>query len=249
MFLHNVKIRSKLFIAFGLFIVLMMVSSGLSLLSLDRSNSGMQNIITNDYPITVKANLLIDNFQEFVSTQQLMLLDEEGKWTQASQKKLDTISQQISALLDALSAAPLNDASKKIVADIRDVREQYLASRFRILQALQNHDRSGAMHEMMTRTVNVQQAYKAKVQELIAIEDAQMQKAGAQVEYDFHTNRALLITLALISIAAGCVMGWYIVRSITRPLNEAVQFAEAIAQGDLTRNISMEQKDETGVLL
>lgn len=249
MFLHNVKIRSKLFIAFGLFIVLMMVSSGLSLLSLDRSNSGMQNIITNDYPITVKANLLIDNFQEFVSTQQLMLLDEEGKWTQASQKKLDTISQQISALLDALSAAPLNDASKKIIADIRDVREQYLASRFRILQALQNHDRSGAMHEMMTRTVNVQQAYKAKVQELIAIEDAQMQKAGAQVEYDFHTNRALLITLALISIAAGCVMGWYIVRSITRPLNEAVQFAEAIAQGDLTRNISMEQKDEIGVLL
>ena len=36
MFLHNVKIRSKLFIAFGLFVVLMMVSSGLSLLSLDR---------------------------------------------------------------------------------------------------------------------------------------------------------------------------------------------------------------------
>jgi methyl-accepting chemotaxis protein-2 (aspartate sensor receptor) len=84
--LANVKIRSKLFIAFGLFVVLMMVSSGLSLLSLDRSNSGMQNIITTDYPITVKANLLIDNFQEIVSTQQLMLLDEEGKWTQASQK-------------------------------------------------------------------------------------------------------------------------------------------------------------------
>jgi methyl-accepting chemotaxis protein-2 (aspartate sensor receptor) len=58
----------------------------------------------------------------------------------------------------------------KIIAEIRDVREQYVASRFRIPQALQNHDRSGAMHEMMTRTVNVQQAYKAKVQELIAIE-------------------------------------------------------------------------------
>ena len=56
MFLRNMKIRSKLFIAFGLFIVLMMVSSGLSLFSLDRANSGMQNIITNDYPITVKAN-------------------------------------------------------------------------------------------------------------------------------------------------------------------------------------------------
>lgn len=59
MFLHNIKIRSKLFMAFGLFIVLMVVSSALSLFSLDRANTGMQNIITNDYPTTVKANLLI----------------------------------------------------------------------------------------------------------------------------------------------------------------------------------------------
>jgi len=249
MFLRNMKIRSKLFIAFGLFIVLMMVSSGLSLFSLDRANSGMQNIITNDYPITVKANKLIDHFQDFVSTQQLMLMDEEGRWTQTFQKKLDTISQQITMLLDELDAAPLNAESKKVIAGIRDVREQYLASRFRILQELQNHNRQAAMQEMMTTTVNVQQAYKEKVQALIAIEDAQMLRAGAQVESDFTANRALLIALALIGIAAGCMMGWYIVRSITRPLNEAVQFAEAIAEGDLTRNILTTQKDETGELL
>ncbi|HFK9523625.1 TPA: methyl-accepting chemotaxis protein [Citrobacter farmeri] len=249
MFLRNMKIRSKLFIAFGLFIVLMMVSSVLSLFSLDRANSGMQNIITNDYPITVKANKLIDHFQDFVSTQQLMLMDEEGRWAQTSQKKLDTISQQITVLLDELNAAPLNAESKNVIAGIRDVREQYLASRFRILQELQNHNRQAAMQEMMTTTVTIQQAYKAKVQALIAIEDRQMLRAGAQVESDFNTNRALLSALALIGIAAGCIMGWYIVRSITRPLNEAVQFAEAIAEGDLTRNIITTQKDETGELL
>lgn len=44
-------------------------------------------------------------------------------------------------------------------------------------------------------------------------------------------------------------MGWYIVRSITRPLDEAVRFAEAIADGDLTRHITTDYKDETGVLL
>lgn len=76
-----------------------------------------------------------------------------------------------------------------------------------------------------------------------------MHNAGVQVEGDFKTNRTLLITPALISIAAGCVMGWYIVRSITRPLDEAVRFAEAIADGDLTRHITTDYKDETGVLL
>lgn len=126
MFLHNIKIRSKLFMAFGLFIVLMVVSSALSLFSLDRANTGMQDIITNDYPTTVKANLLIDNFNDFIIAQQLMLLDEEGRWSQSSQKELSEISQRISALLDELSRENSHDAdSQKIINEIREARQQY----------------------------------------------------------------------------------------------------------------------------
>ncbi|EMA5680885.1 MCP four helix bundle domain-containing protein [Salmonella enterica] len=249
MFLHNIKIRSKLFMAFGLFIVLMVVSSALSLFSLDRANTGMQNIITNDYPTTVKANLLIDNFNDFIIAQQLMLLDEEGRWSQSSQKELDEISQRITALLDELSSNRHDAASQKIITEIREARQQYLESRFRILKDIQSNNRQAAIQEMMTRTVQVQKVYKDKVQELIAVQDAQMHEASVQVKEDFKTNRTLLITLALISIAAGGVMGWYIVRSITRPLDDAVRFAEAIADGDLTRHITTDYKDETGVLL
>ncbi|EOF5099291.1 methyl-accepting chemotaxis protein [Salmonella enterica] len=249
MFLHNIKIRSKLFMAFGLFIVLMVVSSALSLFSLDRANTGMQDIITNDYPTTVKANLLIDNFNDFIIAQQLMLLDEEGRWSQSSQKELDEISQRITALLDELSSNRHDAASQKIITEIREARQQYLESRFRILKDIQSNNRQAAIQEMMTRTVQVQKVYKDKVQELIAVQDAQMHEASVQVKEDFKNNRTLLITLALISIAAGGVMGWYIVRSITRPLDDAVRFAEAIADGDLTRHITTDYKDETGVLL
>ncbi|WP_218661518.1 methyl-accepting chemotaxis protein [Salmonella enterica] len=249
MFLHNIKIRSKLFMAFGLFIVLMVVSSALSLFSLDRANTGMQDIITNDYPTTVKANLLIDNFNDFIIAQQLMLLDEEGRWSQSSQKELSEISQRISALLDELSSNSHDADSQKIINEIREARQQYLESRFRILKDIQSNNRQAAIQEMMTRTVQVQKVYKDKVQELIAVQDAQMHEASVQVKEDFKNNRTLLITLALISIAAGGVMGWYIVRSITRPLDDAVRFAEAIADGDLTRHITTDYKDETGVLL
>ncbi|END1362040.1 methyl-accepting chemotaxis protein [Salmonella enterica] len=249
MFLHNIKIRSKLFMAFGLFIVLMVVSSALSLFSLDRANTGMQDIITNDYPTTVKANLLIDNFNDFIIAQQLMLLDEEGRWSQSSQKELSEISQRITALLDELSSNRHDAASQKIITEIREARQQYLESRFRILKDIQSNNRQAAIQEMMTRTVQVQKVYKDKVQELIAVQDAQMHEASVQVKEDFKNNRTLLITLALISIAAGGVMGWYIVRSITRPLDDAVRFAEAIADGDLTRHITTDYKDETGVLL
>lgn len=85
MFLHGVKIGTKLFLAFGFLILLMVVSASLSLMSQNRANNGMQSIINNDYPTTVKANQLIENFQEFVSTQQIMLLDEQGRYTEQSQ--------------------------------------------------------------------------------------------------------------------------------------------------------------------
>lgn len=249
MFLHDVKIGTKLFLAFGFFIALMVVSSCLSLFSLNRANNGMQEIVHEDYPTTVKANQLIDNFQTFVSTQQLMLLDSDGKWTGESQKQLAEISSHITALLEDLSKNLRDDKSQKILADIRTVRQQYLDSRFRILDAVKNNDRAGAIQEMMTKTINIQNAYKERVLALIAIQDGQMRAAGDQVQNDFSSNRLMLILLAIVSIGMGSLIGWYIVRMITRPLREAVTFAEAIADGDLTRTIDSRHRDETGVLL
>ncbi len=119
MFLHDVKIGTKLFFAFGFFIVLMVASSCLSLFSLNRANNGMQDIVHNDYPTTVKANQLIDNFQTFVSTQQLMLLDTDGKWREESQKQLSEISSRITVLLEDLTKNLPEPESQKILADIR----------------------------------------------------------------------------------------------------------------------------------
>ena len=249
MFIHDVKIGTKLFLAFGLFIVLMVVSASLSLMSLNRANNGMQTILTSDYPTTVKANQLIDNFQEFISTQQLMLLDEQGTYTAQSEQRLKAISDRISAILSELDNALKDKKYQQVLADIHGVRQQYLDSRYRILQAVQNNDRAGAINEMMTNTLNLQQSYKAKVQALIAIQDHEMQSAGEQVEGDFRTNRLLLVLITLFSVAAASLTGWFIVRSITRPLNDAVNFAEAIADGDLTGSITSHGKDETGLLL
>ena len=231
MFIHDVKIGTKLFLAFGLFIVLMVVSASLSLMSLNRANNGMQTILTSDYPTTVKANQLIDNFQEFISTQQLMLLDEQGTYTAQSEQRLKAISERISAILSELDNALKDKKSQQVLADIHGVRQQYLDSRYRILQAVQNNDRAGAINEMMT------------------IQDHEMQSAGEQVEGDFRTNRLLLVLITLFSVAAASLTGWFIVRSITRPLNDAVNFAEAIADGDLTGSIISHGKDETGLLL
>jgi methyl-accepting chemotaxis protein len=55
--------------------------------------------------------------------------------------------------------------------------------------------------------------------------------------------------VALASLVIGLLVGVLISRSITRPLQEAVKIAQAVAAGDLTSRIEVTSRDETGQLM
>ncbi|BES70153.1 methyl-accepting chemotaxis protein [Marinobacter nanhaiticus D15-8W] len=71
----------------------------------------------------------------------------------------------------------------------------------------------------------------------------------AVVEQDEQALLHGLIVISAISIVVGIVIGLLIARSITRPLKRAVDAANALAEGDLTVDIRVDSKDETGVML
>ncbi|MDU6925247.1 methyl-accepting chemotaxis protein [Franconibacter helveticus] len=246
---RDVKISTKLILAFAFLIILLIVSASLSLLSLSQANNNIQGIVNKDYPATVKANQLIETFQTFVSTQQLMLLDENRRWAQDSEKQLNALSARITALLADLQKSLPDEESQRALAQIREIRQQYIDSRMRILTAVQNNNRDAALEEMMSTTLALQLSYKEKVQSLIAIQNHQMVEAGGHVAKSYRNNRAMLIGLALLSIVLGTAIAALIIRAITAPLGEAVRFAEAIAEGDLTRSVETQRRDETGLLL
>ncbi|WP_156391431.1 HAMP domain-containing protein, partial [Acidovorax sp. Root70] len=57
------------------------------------------------------------------------------------------------------------------------------------------------------------------------------------------------IISSMVLMAAGLFLAWKLVRSITLPLNEAVETIDAIAAGDLTRELQSTRKDEFGHML
>ncbi len=57
------------------------------------------------------------------------------------------------------------------------------------------------------------------------------------------------LSVALATVLAVSLIGFFIARNITRPLGEAVSAASRLADGDLTMKLSSESKDETGQLL
>jgi methyl-accepting chemotaxis protein len=59
----------------------------------------------------------------------------------------------------------------------------------------------------------------------------------------------LLVMLGLAAIVLGVIAAWWITRTITQPINEAVKVAETVSSGDLTSDIQVNSNDETGQLM
>jgi methyl-accepting chemotaxis protein len=55
--------------------------------------------------------------------------------------------------------------------------------------------------------------------------------------------------LAVMGVAIGMLLGWLVTRGIVRPLQQAVSAARQVAAGDLTTDIQVATRDETGELM
>ena len=243
----NLKISIKLTIAFGVFITLIVLSSIFSSVNLSRANEGMQQVLFKSYPIASTAGQMMDNFYSYIAMQQLILLDDRG--SDKRKEELAKISQNITSLIEKLDNSVTDSRSKEALSDLHLIRKQFHESQARIMELLNQNNRQAAIDEMMTKTLSIQRDYREQIQTLMSIQDLDMQEVGHQVNEDYETNKVLLAILSFVSIAIGCAMGWFITISITRPLDSAVGFAQAIASGDLTKDIKIQSKDETGVLL
>ncbi|CAB3926004.1 hypothetical protein LMG26858_05812 [Achromobacter anxifer] len=75
---------------------------------------------------------------------------------------------------------------------------------------------------------------------------AQSVQAGTDL---YLMMRTIMVALAVAGVAIGMLLGWLVTRGIVRPLEQAVQAARQVAAGDLTTDIKVATRDETGDLM
>ena len=84
----------------------------------------------------------------------------------------------------------------------------------------------------------------------LAVSSEKAAAVSVQAGTDLYERmRALMITLAVLGVAIGMLLGWLVTRGIVRPLQQAVNAARQVAAGDLTTDIKVATRDETGDLM
>ncbi|XAH24781.1 methyl-accepting chemotaxis protein [Xylophilus sp. GW821-FHT01B05] len=85
--------------------------------------------------------------------------------------------------------------------------------------------------------------------ELSLQKEARASQANDETDAIYLSNRHLLLSVSAIGLLLGVALGWLISRSVSRPISRAVEVADRLAAGDLTMQIDVRSKDETGQLL
>uniref|UniRef100_UPI0020278AB0 HAMP domain-containing protein n=1 Tax=Actinotalea sp. C106 TaxID=2908644 RepID=UPI0020278AB0 len=78
----------------------------------------------------------------------------------------------------------------------------------------------------------------------MVLANADLAVAAAQSAYE--TGRAVVIIVVVITGALSLGLAWFVGRGIARPVGEVVRVLDAVADGDLTQEITVHSRDEIG---
>jgi methyl-accepting chemotaxis protein len=79
--------------------------------------------------------------------------------------------------------------------------------------------------------------------------EGQLTAASVQVDVVSATSRTMMYSISVFAVLLGSILGYRVTRGIVKPLEDASQFAEAVATGDLTAELPNASKDEIGALM
>ena len=144
----------------------------------------------------------------------------------------------------------IDDPDEKVLADkFAETRTTYV--REGLTPATEQLLAGQFMEAQVTLLKHINPLFNQAMTAGTAVEDFLDKEVAARLEKNeaaFAAQRNAIIIGCLVLLAVAIGLSLWIVRSIARPLGEAVDAANRLAEGDLTVRIEVDSKDETGQL-
>ncbi|AYM77361.1 methyl-accepting chemotaxis protein III [Janthinobacterium sp. HH103] len=158
-------------------------------------------------------------------------------------------AERSSKLQDDIVASLLNPAVIEQFKVVRKVRTDYVTTRARAFKMKADGDMAGAKIVFDKEVAPITVAYLAEVKRFANMQIKAADGVGASIIEAYSSTRIFLITMGVLAVLMGIGFAWWITRSITGPIRDAVKVAETVAAGDLSSTITAQGRDETAQLM
>jgi methyl-accepting chemotaxis protein len=231
--LRNIKVGMRLAVGFAVMMLLLIMIASIGLTRMDALNDDLDQVIRYKYPETALANeiayLSTDNTR--IVRNLILVPDENKKQTNklAYDRNLVRIDEDF-AQLDKLTNDP---KGKELLAEMKVSKLVFRTYTNKVITLALAHKTAEASEELYGEGHASQATYLNSIQEMVQLQTASMETAGAQASESYNKDRILMLTLAGISVFLSAIIAFATTRSITRPLKAVMDALNKIAKGEL----------------
>ncbi|QOU05815.1 methyl-accepting chemotaxis protein [Pseudomonas fluorescens] len=249
MSLRNMNIAPRAFLGFALIGALMLFLGVFALNQMSKIRGAAEDITLSSVP-SIRA---LDEFTQLTLRLRVLsyrlLTNREPDVQQKTLEAFDLRNQQIRTAQGVYEK--LIDSSEE-----RSTYDEYvrlLSQYHQIEERMKSLSRANQMEELRsllnTELLSNSEQVNAVLTRLLEINNKMALATNQQAEDQYNLAFDLVVGLLVIATALTLLFAWLLTRSITVPISQALDAAEEIAEGNLTRPIKVDGNDEAGRLL
>ncbi|MCK8665003.1 methyl-accepting chemotaxis protein [Pseudomonas azerbaijanoccidens] len=249
MSLRNMNIAPRAFLGFALIGGLMMLLGVFALNQMSKIRDAAEDITVTSVP-SIKS---LDEFTQLTLRLRVLsyrlLVNREPDVQQKTMELLDMRNQQIrtaQATYEKLISSPQERAAYdqyvQLLGQYRQIEDR--------MKTLSRNNQVDELRSLLNADLlSNSEAVNAVLNKLLEINTQQTLDTNQQAADQYESAFNLVITLLVIATGLTILFAWLLTNSITKPIANALDAAEQIAEGNLTRPITVDGEDEAGRLL
>jgi len=245
----NVKVGARLGLGFGVVVVLLVGVSFLGITRLRALNERTQIIVTDLYPKSELAKSVVDDVNVIGQSMRNAVIFSEQAIIKKELDRIETANTYITGNLKKIEKMINSEMGRGLLKAVIDARGEFAVPQNEFVRLVGEGKKEEAKNLLINELRLAQLAYMDAVNSLIKIQGESMVQGGEEARINYRRATALMLSLAGLAVLLACGIAFWVTRTITQPLNQAVGVAQRVASGDLTGTVDVKTKDETGALL
>jgi methyl-accepting chemotaxis protein len=239
----NMTIRTKLFSGFGAVMLLAGIVSITAYISISTLRGDIREMgIKRLVQVSILGDLTKNIITATTHLQAASVAENKENVDKAIEGMLDT-RKAITDDFDKLKALVQSEKGKSLLQTLTDKRKPTAEMRDQRVKLLKDGKRKDAL-AMLDKFIPVQAAYVAAAEDLSAFVKEKASALNTSADSNAKTAGMVIIIFSIVATGIAVLVALWVIRSITRPLSEAVNKANQLALGNLDVKVEVHGNDE-----
>ena len=239
----RLTIKLKLAIAFSAVLLLSAVASMFGVVNLATLNATMKDVLNGPVQRAQMEEQLHSDLLQLIRAEKNLILTEDREQRDQYDRQITLARQTMIERRDKLDAIASVEGRQKL-AGFSGVLQQYFAAQDKVRGLERQNNLAQARELSTTATRQLVHDAEQRLTELIQLNQRLMAAAETDADERYAQARALMIGSVSVALLIGVGMAVWISLSISRGLSRTIGLANAVAEGDLSQQVTVTSHDE-----